>query len=66
VTEQEKKLFGQKLQILRKRKKLKQEYIAKKIGCSLRTWWRWERGLGYPLLVYRPKILEIFPELVKV
>ena len=60
------KLFGQKLKILRRMKSLTQEYCITVTGCSLRAWCRWEKGESYPLPIYRPKLLEIFPELGKI
>ena len=60
------KLFGQKIKILRKMKEYTQEYCISVMGCSKRSWYRWERGLAYPLPIYRPKLLKIFPELGKI
>lgn len=61
-----KQLFGVKLRLFRNKKDVSQEYCARKVGCTLRSWRRWEKGEAYPLEVYRPMILEIIPELIKI
>jgi transcriptional regulator with XRE-family HTH domain len=61
-----KSLFGTKLRLLRNKKEVSQEYCARKVGCALRTWRRWEKGEAYPIEVYRPSILGILPELKEI
>jgi len=59
----EKKLFGLKLKLLRRKHEISQEACAVNSGCNLRTWTRWEKGESYPRPVYRPFILALFPEI---
>ncbi len=42
------KTWGQLLRDLRKAAKLKQEYCAEKVGCTKRTWSRWENDESVP------------------
>lgn len=62
----DKKLFGMKLALLRRRKDLSQEYCAECLKCSRRQWGRWERGEAYPRPIFHSGILNILPELVKI
>lgn len=59
-------LLGVKIRLMRGKLDVSQEYCARKVGCTLRTWRRWEHGESYPLEVYRPKIIDILPELVNI
>jgi len=58
--------FGELLKNLRREEELTQEYCITVIGCSLRSWCRWEKGEAYPLHVYRKPLLKLFPELVSI
>jgi len=56
-------IFGGRLKNLRQEKRVKVKECILKIGCSARTWHRWENGVSSPISVYKPKLLEVFPEL---
>jgi transcriptional regulator with XRE-family HTH domain len=44
VSKESKELFGLRLKKLRKQNKISQEELAYRVGVSVMTIWRWERG----------------------
>lgn len=54
--------LGMKLKYFRKKKKdLTQEKAAARVGCSLKTWYRWESGQSIPMKHYLKELKKLFP-----
>ncbi len=51
---------------MRNKAKITQEAFCEELGCEVRSLYRWERGLAYPLKTYRSKIKQILPNIGKI
>lgn len=61
-TKKNSQTLGMKLKYYRKKKKnLTQEKAATIVGCSLKTWYRWESGQSIPMTHYLKELSKLFP-----
>ena len=65
MNQNDRTLYGIKLRIMMKKKGISPRDCAYKLGCSERTLLRWLKGETVPILVFREKLKEMFPNLEK-
>ena len=52
-----------RLRLLRNKEDFSQDYVSVKVGCDVRTLYRWEQGVSYPMPFFKKGLEKIFPNL---